>query len=193
MHKIRQKQPADAEAIWWEGVAKHPDRSGQIFDDLAILFRDRANYVNAVACARAMTLMLSSGARLPTAQTIWQTSLAKTTDPVQLAQINDYVEGMPAEIDRPSNIATWPWNRSARASSLPPSPPSRRRTWIFLDGEITTGAKLVSTPQIRCSADRPGRQCGPVATGHGFGLVEDGNILLSPAKTPAACQRMYDS
>lgn len=49
--QIRMKQPADAETVWLEGVAKHPMDAAQVWEDLAIHYRYRSEWRKAAVCA----------------------------------------------------------------------------------------------------------------------------------------------
>lgn len=55
--QIRMKQPANAETVWLEGVAKHPMDAAQVWEDLAIHYRFRSEWRKAAVCAaRALFL-----------------------------------------------------------------------------------------------------------------------------------------
>ncbi len=99
-HKMTTNKPAEAEAIWWKGIARHPHLAGSIWESLAIMYRDKQEYRKAATCAVVVSMLKNPGTRPDVANKIGEFSFNKLTDPAEQARTIEMINGMPEEMLR---------------------------------------------------------------------------------------------
>ncbi len=79
--KKLQKKPAEAEVIWLEGVSKHPLKAAQLWEDLAIQYRDAGDFKRCARCAAIVLRLNSPDSRQNVAGAMIELCRKKATDP----------------------------------------------------------------------------------------------------------------
>jgi tetratricopeptide (TPR) repeat protein len=179
-HKLRMKKPDEAEAIWWEGIARHPHLAGLIWEDLAILYQAKGDYQQSAVCACAASMLKSPGSRPEVALRVGDQSVNKITDPAVRAKTLEQVAGMAEEMFRRV------WQRKLllgqkRAHLTPAFGAYAQKIGIKLDGSLTAAARPFVIPAFDQRLTDIATSASPGQPGLGAAWKKQDAALVSPA------------
>lgn len=91
--KALDKKLDEAELINSEGVAKFPVAGAQMWEDLAILYRDKGDFKRCAWCAAMVLRLQNPSTRLPFANAVIKLCRGKVTDPAERAALERTIAG----------------------------------------------------------------------------------------------------
>ncbi len=91
--KALDKKLDEAEFINREGVAKFPVAGAQMWEDLAILYRDQGDFKRCAWCAAMVLRLQNPTTRLPFANAVIKLCRSKVTDPAERAALERMIVG----------------------------------------------------------------------------------------------------
>jgi WD40 repeat protein len=91
------KRTGEAEMIWLEGVAKYPVEGARIWEDLAILYRDRKDYARCAQCAGVLLFLRDARTRKDFVMAVLQLCRSKLPS-AEWAKVEEQLRGVPADV-----------------------------------------------------------------------------------------------